>query len=255
MKLENKVAVVTGASSGMGRGIALMYALEGAKVVAVARRKEKLDDLVAEAAEKGGVIVAYQGDMAKQADAESMIDFAVEQFGKIDILVNNAGIVDANTPADECSDELYKRVMAINVDAVFYATRKALGYMLPQGSGNIVNIASGGGVQGCRAGVAYTTSKHAVVGMTKNTGFMYAQKGIRCNVICPGGVASEISLKGVGFENMSQFGNSRCSLYNATVPRMGTPEEIGSIAVFLASDDSSFINGAVIAADAGWIAG
>lgn len=255
MKLENKVAVITGASSGMGRAIALLFALEGAKVVAVARRKEKLDDLVAEAAEKNGVVVAYQGDMAKQEDAEAIIDYAVKEFGRIDILVNNAGIIDNNKPVGECEDELYRRVMAINLDAPFLSTRKAVNYMLEQGNGNIINVASGAGLRGCRGGAAYTASKHALVGLTSNTAYMYAQKGIRCNAICPGGVATEIVTKGVGFENMSEFGAARCKFYNATVPRLGTPEEIAKVALFLASEDSSFVNGAAIAVDAGWVAG
>ena len=255
MKLENKVAIVTGASSGMGRGIALCFAKEGATVIAVARRKNKLDELVAEAAGCAGTIVAYEADMSVETMAEGVVDDTVKQYGKIDILVNNAGIADNNKPMGEVDDELWNKVMAINVNAVMYASRRAINYMLEAGSGNIINISSGGGLMGCRAGVAYTASKHAVVGITKNTGFMYAQKNIRCNAICPGGVESEISLMGKGFENMSAFGASRCGLYNNTVPRMGTAEEIGKIAVFLASDDSSYINGAAIACDAGWVAG
>lgn len=255
MKLEHKIAVVTGASSGMGKGIALCFAREGATVIAVARRAEKLKALADEAESAPGKIVAYTADMSVQAQAEGVIDYAVQEFGRIDILVNNAGVADDNKPVGECEDALWEKVMGINLNAVFYASRKAVNYMLAAGQGNIINIASGGGLMGCRAGAAYTASKHAIVGLTKNTGFMYAEKGIRCNVICPGGVASEISLNGVGFENKSEFGTSRCGLFYSTGPRMGTPEEIGNIAVFLASDDSSFINGAAIAADAGWIAG
>ena len=255
MKLDNRVAVVTGASSGMGRAIALTLAMEGAKVVAVARRTDKLESLAQEAAEKGACIVPFSGDVSNKESCEEVIAFAVKEYGRIDILVNNAGVADNNKPVGECEDTLWENVMNINLNGPFYLTRKAVGHMLEQGNGNIINIASGGGLRGCRAGAAYTASKHALVGLTKNTAFMYAQKNIRCTVVCPGGVMTEIVTQGKGFENMSEFGASRCGLYNATVPRLGSPEEIANVVLFLASDDSSFVNGAIIAADAGWVAG
>ena len=126
MRLKDKVAVVTGASSGMGRAIALAFAKEGAKVVAVARRKEMLDELVDEAKAFGGTIVAIQGDVSQKSVNEHMIDYAVETFGSIDILVNNAGIVDQNMPVAELSDELCERVLTVNLTGPMYACRKAV---------------------------------------------------------------------------------------------------------------------------------
>lgn len=251
MKLEGKVAVVTGASSGMGRSIALLYAKEGASVVAVARRKEKLDELIEASKDYDGKIITMQGDVSKKEDNEKMIDLAINSFGKIDILVNNAGVMDEMMPVAEVPDELWEKVMSVNLDGPFFACRKAVNSMLKQGSGIIINVGSIGGLNGCRAGVSYTASKYALLGLTKNIGFMYADKGIRCNIICPGGVESEI---GVGISHPSEFGFSRVRLGMGNVPRSGSPDEIATIALFLATDDSSFVNGTEIVADAGWTA-
>ncbi|MDU5107700.1 MULTISPECIES: SDR family NAD(P)-dependent oxidoreductase [unclassified Clostridium] len=251
MKLCGKVAVVTGASSGMGKSIALLYAKEGASVVAVARRKEKLNELIEESKDYEGKIIAMQGDVSRKEDNEKMIDLAIENFGKIDILVNNAGVMDEMMPVSEVTDELWNKVISVNLDGPFYACRKAVNSMLKQGSGIIINVGSIGGLNGCRAGASYTASKYALLGLTKNIGFMYADKGIRCNIICPGGVESEI---GVGISHPSEFGFSRVRLGMGNVPRTGSPEEIATIALFLATDDSSFVNGTEIVADAGWTA-
>ena len=209
MKLLGKVAVVTGASSGMGKSIALLYAKEGASVIAVARRKEKLDEIVEMAKNYEGKIIAMQGDVSRKEDNEKMIDLAVKNFGKIDILVNNAGIMDEMMPVGEVEDELWSNVMNVNLNGPFYACRRAVNLMIQQGGGNIINVGSIGGLNGCRAGVSYTASKYALLGLTKNIGFMYADKGIRCNIICPGGVESEI---GVGTSHPSEFGFSRIRL-------------------------------------------
>lgn len=131
------------------------------------------------------------------------------------------------------------------------ATRKALQIFLEKKSGVIINVASAGGLQGARAGAAYTASKHAVVGFTKNTGFMYANEGIRCNAIAPGGVETNI---GSSMTNVNPFGMGRIQPGLAVNPRVGKPEEIAQIALFLASEDSSFVNGTVITGDAGWTA-
>lgn len=251
MKLLGKVAIVTGASAGMGRAIALLYAKEGASVVAVARRKDRLDEIVEISKDYEGTIIAMQADISRKEDNEKMIDVAVENFGKIDILVNNAGIMDEMMPVGEVEDELWNNVMNVNINGPFYACRKAINLMVQQGKGNIINVASIGGLNGCRAGVSYTASKYALLGLTKNIGFMYADKGIRCNAICPGGVESEI---GVGVSHPSKFGLERARLGMGSMPRSGSPDEIATIALFLATDDSSFVNGAEIVADAGWTA-
>ncbi|SFH26771.1 short chain dehydrogenase [Desulfotomaculum arcticum] len=172
-------------------------------------------------------------------------------YGTLDILVNNAGIMDNFEPAGDIEDDNWERIFAINTTSVMRATRKALPIFLEKQQGVIVNIASAGGLAGARAGAAYTASKHAVVGFTKNTGFMYALKGIRCNAIAPGGVETNI---GTTMTNINKFGIGRTEPGMAVNPRMGKPEEIAKLALFLALDESSFVNGAVITADAGWTA-
>lgn len=252
MKLQNKVVIVTGASSGMGRATALLFVEEGAKVIALARRKERLEELESIAAGKGLTIVPFAADLAVDADIEAAVKLAVDRFGGLDVLVNNAGIMDNMVPLHELTDEHWDRILNLNLTSLMKMSRAALKVMLPKKSGVIVNIASIGGLQGTRAGVAYAASKHGVIGLTKNVGFMYANEGIRCNAICPGGVNTEIAAAGVN--SPSEFGMARATAGMAANPRSGEPEEIATAALFLACDDSSFINGTTLVADAGWTA-
>lgn len=251
MRLLGKVAVVTGASSGLGRAIALMYAKEGAKVLAVARRKEKLDEIVEMSKNYKGEIVALQGDVSIREDNITMIDKAVELFGKIDILVNNAGIEDGMNAIVDMPDETWNKVMDVNLNSIFYSSKRALEYMLKEGSGNIINMSSVAGLRGGRAGIAYTATKHALIGMTENIAFMYAPQGIRCNAICPGSTESEMTSGVAGYDH---FGMKRAISGTGNAIRMGKADEVATIAVFLAGEESSFINGQSIACDAGWIA-
>ena len=253
MKLKDKVVIVTGASGGMGRDIAYLFAKEGATVYAAARRLERLEELSNESKELSGKIVPYAVDLMNQDEAEKMIDFVNKDAGKLDILVNNAGIMDDFSAVGDVTDKMLERVFNLNVFSLFYTMRKAVNIFLEQGSGNIINIASIGGLFGARAGVTYTASKHAVVGLTKNTGFMYAKKNIRCNAICPGGVETEIGTSEF-MKDVNEFGIGRIMPMTEGNPRSGSGEEIAAIALFLATDDSSFINGQAIAADSGWTA-
>jgi Dehydrogenases with different specificities (related to short-chain alcohol dehydrogenases) len=252
MKLNGKIAVITGASAGMGKAMVLCFAKEGATVVAVARRKERLDEIVSQAKDFGGTVIAVQGDVSKQKEMEDLLDTVVKDYGRIDILINNAGIMDEMMPAAEVTDEMWNQVLSVNLTGPFVLCRKAVQQMVKQGQGNIINVASIGGLQGSRAGTAYTASKFGLVGLTKNIGFMYATKGIRCNAICPGGVDTEIAAAGIN--SPSQFGMEKAMSGISGNPRSGSPEELANVALFLASDDSSFINGAVIVADGGWTA-
>ena len=248
MRFEGKSVVVTGASSGMGYEIAKQFAAEGATVIAVARRKERLEQLAAEAADFAGKILPYTGDVSAKEVNEGMIDYAVAECGKLDILVNNAGIMDEFKPINEVSDEQWDRVMAVNLTGPMFAMRKAVQVMLEAGKGNILNVASIGGVNGCRAGAAYTASKHAMVGLTKNTAFMYADKGIRCNVICPGGVDTEVMNSQT---NISQAGIARVMAGLDTSIASGKVEDIASAVLYATSDDAKFMNGSVLVLDGG----
>ncbi len=250
-KLEGKVAVITGAASGMGKQIALLYAKEGAKVVVADLNLENAEATVDEIIESGGEGIAVAANVVKQAEIDAMIDAAVNKYGKLDILVNNAGIMDNFVPVSEVTDDLWDRVLAINTTGVMRATRKAIPLFEEKGGGVIVNIASAGGLFGSRAGAAYTASKHAVVGLTKNIGFQYANKNIRCNAIAPGAVNTNI---GTSIYDPSAFGQERAMAGMNINPRVGEASEIAKVALFLGSDDSSFVNGAIITADAGWTA-
>ncbi|OMD56825.1 glucose 1-dehydrogenase [Paenibacillus odorifer] len=251
MILTNKVAVVTGAGSGIGEAIALLFARQGAKVIAADIHLANVE-AVAKKAKKGeghGVVYPVKADVSKEEDTQRMIDAATTQFGGLHILVNNAGIMDKMTPAHEITDDLWEQVLAVNVTGPMRAIRKVLPIFMAQESGCIINVASIGGLAGSRAGVAYTSSKHAVIGMTKNIGFQYAKLGIRCNAIAPGGVKTNIDLS-----DPSPFGSQKAGEGMASMPRTGESSEIASVALFLASDAASFLNGSVITADAGWMA-
>lgn len=251
MRLSEKVAIVTGAASGMGKAIAELYASEGAKVV-VSDYNFEGAKVVAEAINNnGGVAIANRANVAELADLEKLFAETIETFGKLDILVNNAGIMDGMEPVGEITDEKWDRVFAVNTTGVMRSMRIAINIFLEQGHGVIVNNISLGGLRGNRAGAAYTASKHAVTGLTRNTAYMYAQSGIRCNGIAPGGVETNIA---ASMTNISEFGMGRQMTGSGTMPRTGQPMEIAQLAVFLGSDQSSFINGQVIAADAGWSA-
>jgi NAD(P)-dependent dehydrogenase (short-subunit alcohol dehydrogenase family) len=190
-------------------------------------------------------------NVAKEEDVQNLVDSTVAEYGTLDILVNNAGIMDNFVPAGDLTDELWDRVFAVNTTGPMRTIRKSLPIFLEKEGGVIVNIASAGGLNGSRAGAAYTAAKHAVVGLTKNVGFQYAVKNIRCNAIAPGAVATNIA---TSINAPNEFGMGRAMVGMGINPRTGTPEEIAKVALFLASDDSSFVNGTVVTADAGWTA-
>lgn len=249
MRFKNKCVVVTGASSGMGRSIALQFAKEGATVIAVARRKERLEELAKEAESFEGKILVYVGDISSQEVNDGMIDFAIKECGKLDILVNNAGIMDEFKPLSEVSNEHWEKIMRVNLYGPMYAMRKAVQVMaIQENGGNIVNVASIGGICGCRAGAAYTTSKHALVGLTKNTAYMYLNKGIRCNAVCPGGVETEVMNSQT---DISQLGMGRVMAGLDKSIQSGKPEDIASAVLYVASDDAKFMNGATVVVDGG----
>lgn len=173
----------------------------------------------------------------------------MEKFGTLDILVNNAGIMDNFEPVGDIADEQYEKVFAVNTTGVMHTMRKAVPVFLEKGKGVIINVASTGGFSGAHAGATYGASKHAVIGLTKNTAFMYANEGIRCNAIAPGAVETNI---GSSMTNINQFGMTRAGMTHGLSPRSGQPEEIAEAALFLASDASSFVNGVVLPVDGGW---
>ncbi len=250
-RLEGKVAVVTGAASGMGKAIATLFAQEGAKVVVSDMNEQGAQAVASAITAAGGSAMAIKTNVAIEEDIQRLIDSTVSAYQTVDILVNNAGIMDNFVPAAELTDELWDKVFAVNSTGLMRATRKVLPIFMEKKSGVIVNIASAGGLLGSRAGAAYTASKHAVVGFTKNVGFQYADLGIRCNAIAPGAVNTNI---GTTIFNPSEFGAQKAMMGMHLSPRTGEPVDIARVALFLASEDSDFVNGTVITADAGWTA-
>lgn len=251
MKLKDKVAVVTGAASGMGKAIAELYAKEGAKVIVADLNLEGAEAVVEGITSNVAVAKAVQVNVVKQEDIDNMIDTAINEYGTLDILVNNAGIMDGFEPVGDILDENWDLIFDINTKGVMRAMRKAIPIFLEKEKGVIINTASTGGLNGAHAGATYGASKHAVIGLTKNTGFMYAQKGIRCNAIAPGGVETNI---GTSIKSVNEFGAGRTKVVQDVMPRIGKAAEIAQVALFLASDESSFVNGTVITADGGWTA-
>lgn len=257
MKLEGKVAVITGTGSGMGRAMANLFAKEGAKVVAAEWNQGSLDAVVAEVSAEGGSIVGVQGDVSNREDDKCIIAKAIETYGQLDILVNNAGIMDNMAAAGNFDEATLEKVMGVNSFRPLYLINAALPHFLSQGKGVIVNTASLAGIGGGAAGVAYTMSKHANIGLTKNTAWMYAKKGIRCNAMAVGGVNTGIMQNTAGkvaAMDITSVGPARAGEWASMAPGFGEPIDIANLALFLASDDSKFMNGAIVTIDAGWSA-
>ncbi len=251
MRLDGKVAVITGAASGMGLAMARRFAAEGAAVVAADRHRERLDDAVTEIAGAGGRIVAAAGDIAERVTAEGLVDLAVASYGRLDVLVNNAGIMDYMAGTAELTDEVWRRVLAVNLDGPMYTSRRAVQVMRDHGGGSIVNIASTAALSGGAAGTAYTTSKHALIGLTRSTAWMYARQAIRCNAICPGATITNIA-ESMPAERLDPTGSARAAEFATLIPAVLDAADIANLALFLASDEARHINGAVITADGGW---
>lgn len=238
MKLQGKVALITGAGSGIGRAIARLFVEEGAKVIATDLFPVSLETLAKEVHESGyDTLTVVAGDISHRADAEHVIEVALRTYGTIDIVVNNAGIVDEFVPVADLNDELRRKVMDVNFDGPMYICRKVIGPMLAQGKGVIVNVAAATGLFGARAGVSYTVSRHGVIGLTRSIASYYAAKGIRCNAICPNGIA--------------QPDIAGDEPYNRPAAVRAAPAgDVARIALYLASDDSSAVNGELLVAGA-----
>lgn len=250
MRLKDKVVVVTGAASGMGLAIARRFVAEGAKVVAADWHKDAIEAAVAEI---GGAIVAVTANVAVEAEAVSMVDRAITEFGRIDVLVNNAGVMDLFQSVADVDNDTWRRVMSVNLDGPMYAMRKAVPLMLAQGGGSIVNVASVAGVGGGSAGAAYTASKHALIGLTRSTAYQYAKQGLRANALAVGGVETNI-MQSVDAAELDQQALGRLGPYHASNPGMLQPDDIANVVLFLASDESRHLNGATIPVDMGWTA-
>ncbi len=238
MKLQGKVIVVTGAASGIGRAMVKRFAADGATVIAADVDAERLAPV---AAETGAEPVVC--DVSDRASVEALLNRP-----RVDVLCNNAGILDALTPLADVSDELWRRVMSINVDGPFYATRAVLPMMIAQGGGVILNTCSAAALSGGRAGAAYTAAKHALLGVTRSVAWYYADQNIRCNAIAPGAISTKMHTR----EAPHEGGMAKYAPYFATVPPHGKASAVADVAAFLISDDASYVNGEILSVDGGW---
>ena len=248
MKLENKVALITGASVGIGKETALLFAREGAKVV-VNSQSERGQAVVDEIKQAGGEAAFVQGKVEVETDAKAMVDGTVAAFGRLDILINNAGIVLPGR-CENTSTEDFDRTMAVNVRGVFLVSKFAVEQMLAQGGGVIVHNASVAAVKGLKDRFAYTASKGAVMALTKAMAMDYIREGIRVNCVNPGTTLTP-SLQ----DRIDAFDDPVAAkemfIERQPMGRLGTPEEIAASILYLASDDAGFTTGAALSVDGG----
>lgn len=249
MSYEGKVVVVTGAGSGMGRAMVLEFIKRGAKVAALGRTLAKVEK-VAEEAEDSSRVLPVRADVVSEDDVKAAIDEVIAKWDRIDLLVNNAGVLDTYEPAHKITLDEWNQVMAINATGPFLTAKYAIPHMLEQGKGSIINIASTASSSAAGGGSAYTASKHAVLGLTRQLSFEYGRLGIRVNAISPGATATPMAIP-----ETTSATSPDMEAAVATVPaqRWCQPEEIAKLAAFLGSDDADYVHGAEYVIDGGWL--
>lgn len=248
MDFSGKTALIVGASSGIGKETAIMFARSGASVVLAARREELLEEITAELKNEGLNAAQIECDVTSEEQVKRMVEFASEKFGRIDFAYNNSGIMGADIETAEVSLEDYDRIVNTNQRGVFLCMKHELRQMLKQGGEgySIVNCSSIGGLVGMPGRIAYHASKHAVLGMTKCAALEYAKRGIRVNAVCPGTIVTPL------VERMMETG--AITKVIEPVGRMGKPEEVASCVLWLCCKDAGFVTGQGIAIDGGYTA-
>ena len=249
MRLADKVCVITGAGSGMGRVAASLFAAQGARVVVADYNEAAAAETVASVTAAGGQVTAVRADVSKEADAKAMIDHAVATFGRVDVLYNNAGIMpEADHSVIDTDVDTWDQVMAINVRGVFLGCKYAIPRMVEQGSGSIINIASFVALLGCSVPQdAYTASKGALLSLTRSLAVQFGPAGVRTNAICPGPVETPLLMDWL----LKDEAAKQLRLARNPSGRFGKPEEIVNMAIYLASDESRWTNGASLVVDGG----
>lgn len=249
MRLDGKVAIITGGASGMGRVAGAMFAREGARVVLADVSEEAAESAAAEVRAGGGDASAVVADVSQEADARRMVEHAVATHGRVDCLYNNAGIMPAADHSVIDTDvDTWDRVMAVNVRGVFLGCKYAIPRMVEQGSGSIINVASFVAILGCSVPQdAYTASKGAVLALTRSLAVQFAPKGVRTNAISPGPIETPLLMDWLVKDEEAK----RIRLARNPTGRFGKPEEIVHVAIYLASDESRWTNGANLVIDGG----
>lgn len=247
--LKDKVAIVTGGNSGLGRATSVAFAKAGARVVIAARSKTKADETLRMIDGVGGKGVFVQTDLTKANQVEALVAAAVATFGRLDVGANVAGIAGAFAPTAEYSEENWNEIIATNLTAVWLSMKYELRQMLQQGSGGaIVNVSGTFGLIGCANIAPYSATRHAVLGLTKSAALEYVKHGIRINAVCPGAAKTPML-------DMVTGGNPEAEAQWASfmpIGRLATPDEIANTIVWLSSNDSSFVVGHALAVDGGW---
>ncbi|MGA2412205.1 MAG: SDR family oxidoreductase [Candidatus Binataceae bacterium] len=251
-KLEGKVAVITGAASGMGRGTAIRFATEGASIVIADLNQEGGESVVRECKENGGNAVFQKTDVSSEENIKAAIDRAVSEFGRLDITFNNAGIGGALGPLEQITSADWDRTFAILLRSVFFGIKYSVPAMRKAGGGSIISTASVAGLRGGAGPVVYSVAKAGVVHLTKCAAIDYGRERIRVNAICPGGINTPLvsnMLPGGAAATAQVLGRIQ------PIPRAGTPDDIAGMALYLASDDSEWVTGTTMVVDGGLMAG
>ena len=247
--LVNKVALITGAGTGIGRAIALAYAREGARLALVGRRKHVLEAVAREA---GGSPLVLSGDVSKQGDIDRVLAATLAQYGTLDVLVNNAGILHIGT-AEQITEAQWDETFNVNVRGLWLLSRSVLPYMRKAGGGSIVNVASVLGINAARNRAVYAASKGAVVLLTKSMAIDYGAENIRVNAICPSFVETDLTAEVLRkAADPAAVRRERVAVH--PIGRLGKPEDIAGLAVYLASDQSAWVTGAALPVDGGYLA-
>ena len=248
MRLTDKVALITGAASGIGKETALLFALEGAKIVAVDLNDSDGEKIVSKVKSSGGNAIYVNADVSKSADCEIMVNAAEEKYGKLNVLFNNAGIMDSRDDnAQVTEEEVWDLTMAINLKGVFLGCKFGIPAMQRAGGGSIINTASFVGLMGAATPqVAYTASKGGVISLTRELAVIHARENIRVNALCPGPLRTELLMKFLDTEAKKQR-----RLVHIPMGRFGEAKEMAKAALFLASDEASYTTGAEFVVDGG----
>jgi NAD(P)-dependent dehydrogenase (short-subunit alcohol dehydrogenase family) len=249
MRLNGKVSIITGAGGGMGRVAALRFAAEGSRVVVADNQIEAAEETVRQIRAAGGEASAARADVSVEADAQAMVDLAIQRYGQIDVLYNNAGIMpEADHSVVDTPVEAWDQVMAVNVRGVYLACKHAIPHMVERHSGSIINVSSFVAILGCSVPQdAYTASKGAVLALTRSLAVQFAPQGIRTNAILPGPVETPLLMDWL----LKDEAAKKLRLARNPTGRFGKPDEVVALAVYLASDESAWTNGASMVIDGG----